>query len=688
MKYLVTAALPYANGPLHIGHIAGAYLPADIYVRHLRKKGEKVLFVCGSDEHGAPITIKSIKEKKTPEEVVNYYHQILKSSFEKLNISFDIYYRTSDKFHHEMSQKFFLNLYNKGLLIKKEVQQYYDEEYGIFLADRYIVGECPRCGNENAYGDQCEKCGSSISAMELINPRSILSGKEPVLKKTEHFFFPFGAYQGWVRRFLMEGYDDGVKHHNVEEWKSNVLGAVSSWINEPLQDRAITRDLMWGVKVPLPGYENKVLYVWFDAPIGYISAVYYYYLNNLKEGDEWWKDPGTRLIHFIGKDNIVFHCILFPIMLKAHGEYILPYNVPANEFLNLEDRKISTSREWAVWVDDFCNRHPERIDELRFVLCRIMPETKDANFTWEEYRKRVNEELVATVGNFISRFFNLVWRMCDGRIPESSIENEKDIEMFKKVLNCYFTSHKMIEGFSFRQALDNVIEIARIGNGYLSDMEPWRSPDKSFQERVIYNTAIVTWILCEGMEPFMPSSAQKLRQALNVPEIKIRDVEKIPRLIGGIQVGKYSHLFTYFTPGMVENEKKILEMRSRSASPQDATQQQKQKDKDEEGIPIETFRKIKIVVGEVADATRIPQSEKLIHLKVNIGERVIDVVAGIGHWYEPSDIKGKKIPVVVNLKKKKIMNVVSEGMVLVGLHNGEASILVPERDLPPGAVVE
>ncbi len=674
MKYLITAALPYANGPLHVGHIAGAYLPADIYVRFLRKKGEDVLFVCGSDEHGAPITIKALLANKSPREIIDHYHNLLQETFKRLNISFDVYYRTSDRRHHEIARSFFMKLYEKKLLYTQEISQYYDEKYGIFLADRYIKGECKFCGYKDAYGDQCEKCGTSLTTQDLLNPVSILSGEPPILRKTTHFFFLFSRFYNWIKEFLIEGRDDGILHHDVDEWKANVMGYISGWLSQPLKDRAITRDLTWGVKVPIPEYSDKVLYVWFEAPIGYISAVYHYFDGDEKKVAEWWKNPEVRLIHFIGKDNVVFHTILFPIILKSLEEYILPSNVPANEFLNLEDKKISTSRNWAIWANEFIDNYPDRIDQLRFFLCRIMPENRDSNFKWEEFKRKINEELVGTIGNFISRFFNIAWNKCNGKIPDIRIYDGKEKEVLIKSLESLLLSHSLIQKFSFKLALEKVMNIAHAGNSYLSEMEPWRSTDQELINRTTYTSAILVTLLCEGLEPFMPASSLKLRQMLNIPDLKITSYSEIPRIIAGVTLNKYDHLFSYFTQKDVERE--IVRLRSMQEKPE--IKEEKKTAEEKTVIP-------KMVVGEVKAAEKVPNSTKLLHLKVDIGNKIIDVVAGIAMHYSPDQLINRRLVFMIDIPPKKIMGIKSEGMLLVCENNGQMTLISPEKEMPAGS---
>ncbi|HLG33359.1 MAG TPA: methionine--tRNA ligase [Bacteroidia bacterium] len=705
-RYLVTSALPYANGPVHIGHLAGAYLPADIYVRYLRLKGEDVLYICGSDEHGVPITLRARKEGIAPQQVVDKYHNIIKKSFEEFGISFDIYHRTSEKLHHETAQEFFTTLYEKKVLVEEESEQYYDEEAKMFLADRYITGTCPNCKNENAYGDQCERCGKSLSPRELINPHSQLSGKAPVLKKTKHWYLPLDKMQEeWIQDWIES--KKGV-------WKTNVYGQCKSWLDQGLQPRAVTRDLDWGVKVPLPGTEGKVLYVWFDAPIGYISATKAYFeeVGSLQKavgkGSTWetyWKDKDTRLIHFIGKDNIVFHCIIFPAMLNAHGEFILPENIPANEFLNLEGEKISTSRNWAVWLDEYLKDFPDKKDELRYVLTSIAPETKDSEFTWKDFQARVNNELVAIFGNFVNRVVTLTRNYFDG-----SIELDKS-QMFIyegeiiRLTKAYQTS---IEKFAFREALSFVIDMSRIGNKYLTDNEPWKKFDKNnldsiqHTKAILFNCLELIGRIAVYAQVFLPQTSKKIFKLLGLSdEISFSfNIDKtidrknlIPNIIfQELNVKLSKEQFLLFEK--IEDEEMEKQIQKLNAT-KNMNEPQAEISNSQSAIPskpeiiFDDFEKMDIRVGTILEAEKVEGTDKLLKLKVDTGIDQRTVVSGIALFYKPEEIIGRQVSILVNLQPRKIKGILSQGMILMAENSkGELAFVSPEKNSENGSTIK
>ena len=671
-RNLITTALPYANGPVHIGHLAGVYVPADIYVRYLRKKGEDVAFIGGSDEHGVPITIKAQKEGVTPQDIVDRYHKIIKDSFEELGISFDIYSRTSSKTHHDLSSAFFKKLYDEGKFIEKTSMQFYDEKAGQFLADRYIVGKCPHCGNERAYGDQCEACGTSLNATDLIDPVSAITGNKPELKETKHWYLPLDQYEGWLKEWILEEH---------KEWKPNVYGQCKSWLDNGLQPRAVTRDLDWGVPVPIEGAEGKVLYVWFDAPIGYISAT----KDLTPEWEKYWKDPETRMIHFIGKDNIVFHCIIFPAMLKAEGSYILPDNVPANEFLNLEGDKISTSRNWAVWLHEYLVEFPGKQDVLRYVLTANAPETKDNDFTWKDFQTRNNSELVAIYGNFINRTLVLTQKYFDNRVPERGELTDYDKEVLAEIPQIVERVEKSLETFHFRDALKEAMNLARLGNKYLADTEPWKVI-KTDEERVktILNICLqISANLSTLMEPFMPFSSQKLREFMNIDVIdwgKMGD-GVIP---AGHELGEAGLLFEKIEDATIQAQidkllatKKANEMASVKAAPA------------KENIQFEDFMKMDIRVGKIIAAEKVAKTKKLMKLTVDTGIDQRTIVSGIAQHYKPEDLVGKQVCFIANLAPRKLKGIVSEGMILSAENfDGKLAVITPEKEVKPGSEVK
>mgnify|MGYP000453897662 FL=1 len=670
-RNLITTALPYANGPVHIGHLAGVYVPADIYVRYLRKKGEDVAFIGGSDEHGVPITIKAQKEGVTPQDIVDRYHKIIKDSFEELGISFDIYSRTSSKTHHELSSAFFKKLYDEGKFIEKTSMQFYDEKAGQFLADRYIVGKCPHCGNERAYGDQCEACGTSLNATDLIDPVSAITGNKPELKETKHWYLPLDQYEGWLKEWILEEH---------KEWKPNVYGQCKSWLDNGLQPRAVTRDLDWGVPVPIEGAEGKVLYVWFDAPIGYISAT----KDLTPEWEKYWKDPETRMIHFIGKDNIVFHCIIFPAMLKADGSYILPDNVPANEFLNLEGDKISTSRNWAVWLHEYLVEFPGKQDVLRYVLTANAPETKDNDFTWKDFQTRNNSELVAIYGNFINRTLVLTQKYFANRVPERGELTDYDKEVLAEILQIVERVEKSLETFHFRDALKEAMNLARLGNKYLADTEPWKviKTDEGRVKTILNICLQISANLSTLMEPFMPFSSQKLREFMNIDVIdwgKMGD-GVIP---AGHELGEAGLLFEKIEDATIQAQidkllatKKANEMASVKAAPA------------KENIQYEDFMKMDIRVGTIIAAEKVAKTKKLMKLTVDTGIDERTIVSGIAEHYTPEEVIGRQVSVLVNLEPKPLKGIVSQGMILMAENaDGTLSFVSPDKEVKPGSEV-
>jgi methionyl-tRNA synthetase len=729
-RYLLTAALPYANGPLHIGHLAGCYLPADIYARYLRAQKKDIKFVCGSDEHGVPITIRAIKEGIQPQEVVDKYHAIIKDSFEQMAISFDIYSRTSNEVHHKTARDFFTNLYDKGLFEEKETEQYYDEEKKTFLADRYIVGTCPVCGNDSAYGDQCEKCGSSLSAEQLINPKSALSDAVPVKKKTKHWYFPLQDYERFLKQWILEEH---------KEWKNNVYGQCKSWLDKGLQPRAMTRDSNWGVKVPLPHAEGKVLYVWFDAPIGYISAT--------KELTEYWADywckedlpagqAGTKLVHFIGKDNIVFHCIIFPAMLKAHGNFLLPDNVPANEFLNLEGEKISTSRNWAVWVDEYVKDFPDQQDVLRYVLCANAPETKDNDFTWKDFQDRNNSELVAIFGNFVNRTFVLMHKLCKGKIPPLHVDilEDADNNIFEAVLNTKNKIESLIEQYKFRDALFEVIDLARKGNKYMQDKQPWivaRQTDETGNltataQQAVDNTLHICLQLTANLaifiNPFLPFTAKKMLHMMKVVD-KMLDWEnagKTKLLSVGYSLRAPELLFRKIEDEEVKKQVEKLQVASITSQNKNINSQKMDEgNKTEETSKVspmgrdlpagqaglegalksqiiyDDFAKLDLRIGTILSAEKVEKADKLLKLEVDMGlapgatfaeKRII--VSGIALHFKPEDIIGKQVVVVANLAPRKMRGIESNGMILMAEDKaGKLYFISPDQKITDGSSV-
>ena len=703
-RILVTAALPYANGPVHIGHLAGCYLPSDIYVRYQRAQKRDVKYVCGSDEHGVPITIRAMKEGITPQQVVDKYHHMIKDSFEQMGISFDIYSRTSGKVHHETSAGFFTNLYEKGLFEEKETEQYYDEKANVFLADRYITGTCPVCGNPNAYGDQCEKCGSSLSPEQLINPRSTLSDAIPVKRKTKHWYFPLQNYEGWLKDWIIEGH---------KEWKNNVYGQCKSWLDNGLQSRAMTRDSNWGVKVPLPDAEGKVLYVWFDAPIGYISAT-----KELTENwSDYWCKEDTKLVHFIGKDNIVFHCIIFPAMLKAHGDFVLPDNVPANEFLNIEGEKVSTSRNWAVWVHDYLQDFPGQQDVLRYVLCSNAPETKDNDFTWKDFQERNNSELVAIFGNFVNRTFVLMHKLCNGKVPplHNELMDETDNILINDIKNAREKVEQSLENYKFRDALFEVIDLARKGNKYMQDKEPWKKAsamekdaslteeDKKKLQHLIDNALHLCLQLTANLailiNPFLPNTAKKMLHMMKVVDRMLdwENAGKIKLLSVGYSLRPPELLFR-----KIEDEEitaQIEKLKSGLVKPVEEKQAQDNKtasaDVPATGTPAtkdtiqyDDFAKLDLKVGTIVSAEKVEKADKLLKLQVDLGFEVRTIVSGIALHFAAEDIVGKQVVVVANLAPRKMRGIESNGMILMAEDKaGKLHFIAPPAAIDNGSGV-
>ncbi len=674
-RTLITTALPYANGPVHIGHLAGVYVPADIYARYLRLKGEEVLMIGGSDEHGVPITIKARNEGITPQEVVDRYHTIIKRSFEEFGISFDIYSRTTSAIHHKTASGFFKTLYDKGEFITKTSEQYYDEEAKQFLADRYITGKCPHCGNERAYGDQCESCGTSLSPLDLIQPHSTISGSIPVMKETTHWYLPLDKHEAWLRKWILEEH---------KEWKPNVYGQCKSWLDMGLQPRAVSRDLDWGVPVPLDDAKGKVLYVWFDAPIGYISNT----IELLPDTWEtWWKDPETKLVHFIGKDNIVFHCIVFPSMLKAEGSYILPENVPANEFLNLEGDKISTSRNWAVWLHEYLEEFPGKQDVLRYVLTANAPETKDNDFTWKDFQARNNNELVAIFGNFVNRALVLTQKYFDGKVPAQGIFNDYDQQTIAEFVAVKVEMERLLDNYRFRDALKEAMNLARIGNKYLADMEPWKLA-KTDMERVstIMNLSLqITANLAIAFEPFLPFTAEKLRDMIGLNLWEWNALGSFALLPEGHVLGEPALLFEKIEDDVVERQvQKLLDTRKANEAAAYKAPPVKEK------VAFEDFMKMDIRVGTVLDCQRVPKADKLLQFRIADGLEERTILSGIAQYYpDPKALIGMQVCFMANFEPKKLRGIMSEGMILSAEDaDGKLVIIQPSAKVTNGVEVK
>ena len=671
-RYLITAALPYANGPVHLGHLAGVYVPADIYVRYLRQRNRDVAFVCGSDEHGVPITIKAKKEGVTSQDIVDRYHEMNKKAFSDFGISFDIYSRTTSDIHKETASDFFKTLYNKGEFIEKTTQQYYDTEAKQFLADRYITGTCPKCNNEEAYGDQCESCGSTLNATELINPKSTLSGSAPELRDTKHWFLALDKYEPWLKEWILE---------KNKHWKSNVYGQCKSWLDAGLQPRAVTRDLDWGVDVPAPGAEGKKLYVWFDAPIGYISAT----KELTPVWEKYWKDEDTRMLHFIGKDNIVFHCIIFPTMLKADGTYILPENVPANEFLNLEGDKISTSKNWAVWLHEYLLEFPNKQDVLRYVLCANAPETKDNDFTWKDFQTRNNNELVAVLGNFVNRALVLTHKYFDGKVPARATLTDFDKETLAQMPVIKDSVEKSLESFRLREALANAMDLARLGNKYLADTEPWKLI-KTDEERVktILNISLqITANLSSVIECFLPDTAAKLRDILNIDRITWEDAANTDNVKANQEIKKPSLLFEKIEDEQVNQQVEKLHQAKAANEAENAVAAPQKSN-----VSFDDFTKMDIRIGTILEAEKVAKTKKLLKLTIDTGIDKRTVVSGIAEFHNPEKIVGKQVSILVNLEPRKIRGIESQGMILMAEDaDGTLQFVEPTQNVKEGSEV-
>lgn len=682
-RYTVTSALPYANGPLHIGHIGGVYVPADTYVRYIRSQERDIVFICGSDEHGAAITLRAKKEGISPRDIIDKYHKIIKESFERLGISFDIYHRTSEEIHHETSKEFFRYLYDKGEFVEKVSEQYYDEEYDQFLADRYIKGTCPNCGNPEAYGDQCEKCGSSLSPLDLKNPLSTLSGKSPVLRSTKHWYLPLDKYQPWLESWL---------ETKKSTWKRNVHGQCTSWLKLGLQPRSMTRDLDWGIDVPLPDAEGKKLYVWLDAPIGYVSATKQWALDNGKDWKPYWlkqenEEDNSRLLHFIGKDNIVFHCITFPSILNAMDTYLVPDNVPANEFLNLEGDKISTSRNWAVWLHEYLDDFPGRTDELRYVLLSIAPETKDSEFTWKDFQSRINNELVKILGNYVNRVIVLTNKYFEAVVPDVDISSdEAALEALKTVNGHIQAVEDKLENFKFREALAEFINIARLGNGYLTEQEPWKKwkTDQEAVKRSLYTNLQIIAKIGVVAKVFLPETANKIFSLLELDGTNLNWKSLVQdHLVGiGHQIFKGKKAELLFTP--IEDEAieaQIEKLQGTKAAPSLFPPQK-------EEISFDDFQKMDIRIGTILEAAKVPKADRLLQFKVDTGVDTRTIVSGVAKFFEPEQLIGKQVPVLMNLAPRKIRGVVSQGMILFAEDSEETlHLLDPEKDIDAGSMV-
>lgn len=670
-RYLITSALPYANGPLHIGHLAGVYVPSDIYTRYLRLKGYDVISICGSDEHGVPITIRARQENTTPQAIVDKYHELIKKSFQEFGMSFDIYSRTSSQLHAETAAQFFKTLYDKGVFIEQESEQYYDTQAEQFLADRYITGTCPHCHNERAYGDQCEKCGTSLNPTDLINPHSALSGSKPVLRKTKHWFLPLDKFQPFLENWILNEH---------KEWKTNVYGQCKSWFDAGLHHRAVSRDLSWGVPVPLPNAEGKVLYVWFDAPIGYITAT----KELTPDWEKYWKSPDTKLVHFIGKDNIVFHCIVFPSMLKAHGDYILPDNVPANEFLNLEGDKISTSRNWAVWLHEYLQELPGRQDALRYTLTANLPETKDNDFTWKDFQARNNSELVGILGNFINRALVLTQKYYNGIVPAPGLLTEQDQELLGAIQTQKLAIERAIESYHFRDALKEFMQLARLGNKYLADTEPWKAikQDPERVKAIIYTALQISGALAVLAQPFLPFAAKKMVHMLNLPNIPWDSLAK-ETLPAGHHTNQPELLFE---PIDDETIQKQLHKLASTKAHQTAEQPQLQEPKPT--IDFQQFEGIDLRTGTILQAERVPKTDKLLKLLVDTGLDQRTIVSGIAQYFTPEQLIGQQVSLVLNLAPRKIKGIESRGMLIFAQEpDGTLRLVQPTPGTPNGATI-
>lgn len=673
-RTLVTSALPYANGPVHIGHLAGVYIPADIYVRYLRLKGEDVIHIGGSDEHGVPITIRAKKEGVTPQDIVDKYHGIIKKSFEDFGIAFDIYSRTSSDIHKKTASDFFLTLHNKGAFEEKTSEQYYDAEAQMFLADRYIMGECPHCGNPNAYGDQCESCGTSLSPTDLKNPRSTISGSTPVMRETKHWYLPLDKHESWLRQWILEDH---------KEWKSNVYGQCKSWLDMGLQPRAVSRDLDWGVPIPLPDAKGKVLYVWFDAPIGYISNT----IELLPDSwEKWWKSEDTKLVHFIGKDNIVFHCIVFPAMLKAEGSFILPENVPANEFLNLEGDKISTSRNWAVWLHEYLEDFPGQQDILRYVLTANAPETKDNDFMWKDFQARNNNELVAILGNFINRALVLTQKYFDNKVPQLNELTDYDKETLKEFADVKAVVESYLDTYRFRDALKEAMNLARIGNKYLADTEPWKvvKTDMARVETILNISLQITANLAIAFEPFLPFSVKKIRRFINVDNLTWDQLGRIDLLPVGHPLNESELLFSKIEDETIE--KQIQKLLDTKKANEQAVEVKVAPQKP--NVAFDDFSKLDLRVGKVLECVKVPKADKLLQFLIDDGMGKRTIISGIAAWYKPEELVGKQVCFIANLEPRKLKGIESQGMILsVEDGQGNLSLITPSKDVEPGCQI-
>ncbi len=677
-RYLITAALPYANGPLHIGHLAGCFLPADIYVRYLRAQERDVKFVCGADEHGVPITIRAMKEEVGPQEIVDRYYDLLKGSFEEFGISFDTFSRTSKKAHHETAQAFFKKLYDDGVFEEKESEQYYDEEKGQFLADRYITGTCPKCAHEGAYGDQCENCGSALSPDELINPKSALSDAIPVKRSTKHWYFPLSKYEDWLKRWLLEEHKD---------WKSNVYGQCKSWLDQGLRSRAMTRDSAWGVPVPLPNAEGKVMYVWFDAPIGYISAT----KEVTSNWEDYWKQDDTKLVHFIGKDNIVFHCIIFPAMLQAHGGYVLPENVPANEFLNIEGEKVSTSRNWAVWVHEYLKDFPDQQDAMRYVLCANAPETKDNDFTWKDFQDRNNNELVAIFGNFVNRVMVLSHKFCDGKIPpfHMEVKDAADDLLYEKIVSAKAKVEQGIESYKFREAIFNVIDLAREGNKYLQEKEPWKQKENQpFIDNCLHLGLQLVANLAILARPFLPNTSEKICSQLKVIDkmLEWKNAGSIKLVKTGYSLRPAELLFTKIEDDKIEEQ--IQKLKKNVMIDDKPSENAVKADPIGPEIQFDDFSKIDLRVAKIVEAIKVPKADKLLQLTLDVGFETRTVLSGIAEHFDVEEIIGRRVSLVANLAPRKMRGVMSEGMILMSeTEDGKLVFVSPDNEAALGSKI-
>ncbi len=674
MRYTITAALPYANGPVHIGHLAGVYIPADIYSRYLRLKGHDVKYICGSDEHGVPITIKAQKEGTTPQAIVDRYHNIIKNAFQEFGIAFDIYHRTSSEIHKKTSSEFFKTLYDKGLLMEKVSQQFYDSKANQFLADRYITGTCPKCQADGAYGDQCEQCGSSLNATELINPKSAITGNQPELKETKHWYLPLNEYEDFLKQWILEDH---------KEWKSNVYGQCKSWLDAGLQPRAVSRDLDWGVPLPIENAEGKVLYVWFDAPIGYISAT----KELTPDWEQYWKNEDTKLVHFIGKDNIVFHCIIFPAMLKAEGSYILPENVPANEFLNLEGDKISTSRNWAVWLHEYIEDFEGQQDVLRYVLTANAPETKDNDFTWKEFQDKNNNELLAILGNFVNRALVLTHKYYKGVVPEFDPNSLSDLdqEIIKEIPLLKRQIEKDIESYHFRAGLKNAMQIARLGNKYLAETEPWKlfktEPEKV--KNIMYIALQISASLSQALEPFLPHTTAKLRQMLNLETLDWELIGQNDILKSGHQINKAELLFSKIEDEQVQAQLDKLNQKKKENALLNAPVEEVKPN-----INFDDFTKIDIRVATIIAAEKVAKTKKLLKIQIDTGAEERTIVSGIAEYFKPEDLVGQQVCVVLNLEERKLKGISSQGMILTAEQpDGSLSLISPKSMVVNGSNV-